>query len=519
MLISHLDFKGALPRISHLPQLLQDTAALGFDAVLVEYEDVFPFANDEFSAAPDERWSPQTLQSFLDEAARLNLEVIPLQQGLAHLEWVFRWEKFHKWTLDKDYPSTVDFNNAEARNFIFGLLDEVLEAHPQSRYVHVGMDEAHGMVGWARDNGADVVTLFLDHLDEICARCEAHGKTPIIWSDMIEDNFNPAALSRFSTFKDRVILCSWDYSADGTRHVAARIDGQRTTRAWLDEPQNAGASPLGPGTKWIEDLDENAREIIAPFYDGRTFAPLFWCDIWVQMGFQVIGASASRASEDFAVMPHFHKRRANIETWQSKIEETSALGHVVTSWARGTTFCPPIFPFDLTWPLLEDAARSAEKNPPPFFKGIDRETVSRLVLTLGRCRESWSIETQIADEMDALESQVLAHVWEWKCLSLMARVLSWQKRAAAVQDEVDYFKGGVRLPAPEWQRRLNDQAEIMRSGTALRADVASHFGERYAGDAFEEWLRDVFDAPMSRLQNCAAICRNNMEIARERYAL
>ncbi|MEO6906567.1 MAG: hypothetical protein ABI210_01630 [Abditibacteriaceae bacterium] len=506
MLIAHLDFKGVLPGPSHLPQLLQDIADQGFDAVLVEYEDVFPFENYDISAAPRERWSKRTLHTFLETAARLKLEVIPLQQCLGHLEYVFRWKKFREFTLDEDYPSMIDFADKSAQQFLFGMLEQVMDAHPDARFVHVGMDEAHGLIGYARDRKLDVVELFLNHLEEICKKCEARGKTPIIWSDMLEDNFNPATLKRFETFKNRVILCTWDYATIGEKTKTARIAGSRVCRAWLGEPANPQAPPIFPTTKWIEDLSPAARKAITPFQDGREFQSPFWCDVWVQRGFRVLGASASRASEDFAVLPHYNTRITNVVTWEETARRCHAMGTVVTSWARGTTWCPPIFPFDLTWPILENAARAAGKNPLPFFGGIDKKVTARIFSALGRCREDWRIELQVAEEMEALAPQLKSHQFEWQCAALMARVLHWQRRAAAVQDEVDYFAANTRPVPAEWQRRIDEQIATRRAGKDLRQKTKAHFGARYAGEAFEEWLRDVFDAPIARLEQCGVVC-------------
>ena len=100
----------------------------------------------------------------------------------------------------------------------------------------------------------------------------------------------------------------------------------------------------------------------------------------------------------------------------------------------------------------------------------------------------------------------------------MARVLEWKRRAAAVQDEVDYFWAGARPVPGEWQRRIHEQDAAIGAGGVLRESVAAHFGERYAGDAFEEWLRDLFDAPISRLRDCTVVCRAKMETAAARYS-
>jgi hypothetical protein len=68
------------------------------------------------------------------------------------------------------------------------------------------------------------------------------------------------------------------------------------------------------------------------------------------------------------------------------------------------------------------------------------------------------------------------------------------------------------------QRRIDDQAGILRDLSVLRERVKKHFGRRYHGDAFEEWVRDLFDGIESRLKECREICRRKKATARSIYS-
>jgi len=52
----------------------------------------------------------------------------------------------------------------------------------------------------------------------------------------------------------------------------------------------------------------------------------------------------------------------------------------------------------------------------------------------------------------------------------------------------------------------------------LREQVEAHFAQLYAGRAFQEWMRDLFDVPFSRLENDSLHCRAKLENSRSRYA-
>lgn len=516
MLLAHLDFKGVLPRPETLPQLLQDLASLGYDAVLAEYEDIFPFENIDVAMHPNETWSRATLDAFVAEAARLNIEIVPLQQCLGHLEYVFRWNHLRAWALDAKYPNVLDFNNPQARAMIIEMLHQVVKAHPNSRYIHVGLDEASSLLEYSKNAGLDPLEVFLEYLDALCDECEKLGVRPVVWGDMLEDNLSPRALELLKPFASRFILCDWGYEEGEGREFFARCNGIRVARRWRDNPAQRGPAING-GTKFWEDLEEPLRELLAPHFDGETFAPLFWCDVWHSLGFEVWGTSSARVSGDFHILPDYNARCANLKAWNTKLHSGAITGHIVTSWARGTTFCPPIFSFDATWPILEDGARTAGKSVTPFFPGIDAAKVRHIFESLGRCKQDWRIEALIADEMDALAPQLKSHRWEWDGIALLARALAWHRVAAAAQDEVEYFAAADILIDSEWQRRLDEQAVAAQNGAQLKAKVHAHFAQRYDGEAFEEWVRDVFDAPMARMLAYTERCRNNVEAMRQKY--
>jgi hypothetical protein len=158
------------------------------------------------------------------------------------------------------------------------------------------------------------------------------------------------------------------------------------------------------------------------------------------------------------------------------------------------------------------------QRPPPFWPGVPPETVDRIVRTLGRSTRDWRLETAIAEEMASLESTITEHRHEWRSMILMARTLDLRRRAAFALEEVDYFHANTRPVEPEWERRLADQTTVRRDISALRDAVRTHFARRYCGDAFEEWVHDLFGLYESRLDAAAGDCRDKLRRAADIYA-
>jgi len=510
----HLDLKGIVFKPGYIPQLMRDLASQGINAVLVEYEDVFPFKGIDIAFDKDSAWNKKTLNSFRDEAANNGIEIIPLQQCLGHLEYLFRWRKYLKFAEDKKYPSTLSLTGEKGKALVKEMLRQVIAAHPESRYVHLGMDEAHGLHQAAERLGRPVLELFIGWLQELLEVTEAGGKTPIIWSDMLEDNYLPGL---FDDIKDRVVLCPWDYGSQGKTGKMGRILGWRTSKEWLNEPPNPEAPAIGMGTKFFEDVPAETLALVAEYRQGREIVSFFPIDMWTKLGFRAIGATAIRTSGDYCLLPLYLKHDANIRGFAEAVKRTGQLGLIGTSWARGTTFCPPNFDIDLTWPSITVLAEAMGATPEPFFAGVPRETLDLLTAKLSRCRTDWSIEEAVIKEMEELALQLTAHQYEWQSLLLMARTLSLHRQAGFAIEEVDYFRSTGRPVTPEWQRRLDDQARLVKALTVLRKEVKRHFGKRNSGKHFDEWLGHNFDVPITRLHDAGAASKAFMAKAKKRY--
>lgn len=517
----HLDLKGMMFKPAYIPQLLRDLAGQGVNAVLVEYEDIFPFKGIDIAYDRKTVWSRATLKKFLDLAEQNGIEVIPLQQCMGHLEYLLGWKKYRHLAEDTAYPSTIDVTNPKAVALITEMLQQIIDAHPRSHFIHLGMDEAHAIRKAAKRLGRTVSEVFLDHLRVLIPTVEAAGRMPYIWTDMLEDDFHPGA---FEEFKGRVIFGTWDYNTmAGEELPVARLVGMghspvRVSREWLDEPENPAAPSIGGGTAFVEDYPKSIKKILEPYRNGRLYRRNFHIDLWTKEGMTCLPVSALRVSSNLSVLPPYNACMRNIRGWSKAVQRTGQLGQIGTSWARGTSWCPPNFCIDLQWPQIAEMARTMGNKPKTFWPGIPDKTVDRIIKTLGRSREDWRLEGKIAAEMEALSPKVKEHRYEWDGTAIMARVLELQRRAAYNIDEVDFFHANIRPVEPEWQRRIDEQKQTLRDIEIMRKKVISHFGKRYHGDAFHEWVRHLFDLYVQRIHDCQRICHTKLALAKKAYA-
>lgn len=515
----HLDLKGVMFKPRYVPQLFADLADQGINTVLVEYEDVFPFEGIDIASDPKVVMTRPLLKRFLAAAKRNGIEVIPLQQCLGHLEYRYRWKRYQRYALDAKYPSTVNLNNPGSKAMVREMLRQVIEAHPDSRFVHLGLDEAR-LVPEGKDAAkVDIIRIFIDYATELIEFVEGYGKTPMIWTDMLQDHFRPGPLKKFAALKDRVVFVPWDYQVQDVEYAAlGRVCGFRMSRQWRDEAGNPHAPPITQSTRYFEDLPADVTRQIKPFRKGRLIRALPEVDLFTQMGFRIVGATSVRSSSEGPVLPNYNRLCGNIRAWSKAIRRNRQMGLIATSWARGTTFCPPNYRIDMTWPSITETAVACGRKPKPFWPGVPTRSVERIFSQLGRCKANWSIEQQLIDEMTALRPKVRAHRYEWDGMILMARTLKLHKWLDAVIDEVDYFHANHRPNPGEWQRRLNDHADALKQIAALRKVIRTHFARRFHGDAFEEWIADLFDRYESRIAESRRISRRKKQLAAKAYA-
>lgn len=425
-LIAHMDLKGVQRRPDYCLRHLETLQSLGYDGLLMEYEDVFPYGTASFSASPGEIWSREYLSHFLEKAAACGLEVIPLQQSLGHLEYALRWDRYREHGIfnptcnEPIELSTLAIDRRESREWLKALLREIIAAHPESKFVHLGMDEAWPLTVYARESGNDPLALFLEWLEELCGICSEAGRMPLIWSDMLEDHLNPENLDRLRALRDRVVLVHWNYTANAQPLTEVRFAGWRTSRHWRENPRIADSANLRKNLLWMEDWPLEIAALAKEFRAGdHGMESLFQAAVWKRLGFRVLGTCAAAIMKEGPLVSRYHQRMDNIDRWKEGAASWDLEGLIVSAWARGGTFYPPtVFP-DLHLPMLEYASGRGDL----VFQGVPRERLWRLLAALGRCSENWGIVDDVVREMEEIAPSLTSHAYEWKTLTLMARML------------------------------------------------------------------------------------------------
>lgn len=210
---AHFDLKGLPPPFQRLLEWVDLLAALRFNAVLVEWEDTFPW-NCDCRLRGRVFYAPDEVGQFAAHCARKGLEIIPLVQSLGHSENVLSKSGYEAL---RELPDRTDvFHPLHPRSpeLIQEMVEDVLALLPGTRRLHLGCDEAEtlGQHPESRDfiNAYGRPALFRRQLDPVLLVLRQRAIRPILWHDMLVD-WPMEELKRFAAEFDVMV---WGYSGD-----------------------------------------------------------------------------------------------------------------------------------------------------------------------------------------------------------------------------------------------------------------------------------------------------------------
>lgn len=211
--VVHLDLKGVTPAFDRLLELITLFHRMRFTALLIEWEDVFPWTCEPALRAPH-AYNPGEILKLAAHCQELGLEIIPLVQSLGHSENVLRLDRFRSL---REMPERTDVFHPlhpEAPVLLSRMVEDVLALLPHLNYFHLGADEVYTLGThpasrkFLKEKG--IAALYLQQLNPTLTLLQQREIRPILWHDEIV-SWNP---DQIRAFADRVDLMVWGYTGD-----------------------------------------------------------------------------------------------------------------------------------------------------------------------------------------------------------------------------------------------------------------------------------------------------------------
>ncbi|WP_246310995.1 glycoside hydrolase family 3 N-terminal domain-containing protein [Paenibacillus xylanilyticus] len=261
----NLDLRQTFSKPELLTAYLAEFARYKTNAVLIEYEDKFPFqAYPEF-AHSKHALSRSQLEELKRNAHEHFIEIIPLQQSFGHLEYVLRHKAWRHLRETEQSTGEICPSHPESFGLITKLLAEMIDAHPDSRYIHLGCDEVYSLCECERckvEFGGVRERAFIAFLNRLIAFTAERGKQPIFWHDML-DKCPPEELAKLD---QRSAAMIWIYNG---RNIEAEV----TSHA--DKFRSLGIDVMGAPAVRSFDWAEHQNY---PVLSNRTDNLIQWAE-------------------------------------------------------------------------------------------------------------------------------------------------------------------------------------------------------------------------------------------------
>lgn len=296
----NFDLRQTYSRPERLVEYLKEFACWKINAVLIEYEDKFPFDLHPELRHPRHALTAAQFEALRRTARDYFIEIIPLQQSFGHLEYVLRHDRYKGLRETAESTGELCPSRPESLTLVTELLQEMMDRHPDSRYIHLGCDEVYSLCECElcreRYEGSRE-RAFIAFLNKLIDYAASRGKTPIFWHDMLDK-------------------CP--------EEELQRLDKRGVAMIWIYNGRNIEAE--------VSALTERFR----------------------RHGIRVMGAPAVRCFDwrEQQNYPVIHNRVDNLAQWSRTADKLELDCLVATNWTGAFSLGVPYGIFETTWYLM-----------------------------------------------------------------------------------------------------------------------------------------------------------------------
>ncbi len=183
---AHYDSKHFQEKKEYVYDFIRTLAKYKINMLMWEWEDKFAYQSHPEIGAPG-AFTMDEMQEFTRFAQKYHIEIVPLVQGLGHVSFILKHpEKFHLRENESSNWGFCPFNE-EVYELMADLIEESVEATPESGYFHIGCDETWHL-GEGDDCGCSEMienegerALRYIYINRVAEIVKDHGRIPMVW--------------------------------------------------------------------------------------------------------------------------------------------------------------------------------------------------------------------------------------------------------------------------------------------------------------------------------------------------
>ena len=226
--------RGRLPKLSYLKKLVDQLADLRYNQFQLYVESlVYEYKGLEQYLVGQDVLTCAEIQELDAYCKERFIELVPNQNGLGHMKPWLDVPDFAHLAIKRDdeWPSTtVNPLDPDSFKLVERIYAGMMDAYT-SKFMNVGMDEPYE-IGMGQTKEAcekyGAGTVYTDYLNKIIALAKSHGKTPMVWNDVVMRH--PEQLDRID---QDVIFLDWGYEEEEPRERHARLLSDKGVRFYV----------------------------------------------------------------------------------------------------------------------------------------------------------------------------------------------------------------------------------------------------------------------------------------------
>jgi len=520
----HLMLSCQTPTFAYLKSFIKRISRYKINTILLEYEDKFPYKSHPAIRHKDALTSEE-ISGLISEAQKRHIEIIPLVQWFAHVKYILKHEEYSYLREKPLDPYQFCPSNEQSFKLFTELASEVMAAHKDSKYFHIGGDETYHLglcpVCHEKVERYGKSRFFVEAINKAADYIRESGKKPIIWDDQLA--WFPEAVD--SLQKDITVMY-WDYNSGDTETVPFV---KWENRVWF-------------GQEALENIPTHIINTFKNYWgaDGFPYTnlPFPYTRFYQDHGLQVICGSAKRPGACGLINIDDRITIPNIRGFAANAVANRTLGTIATSWPEAGG------PLETTWHGVAATAEFAwapEETRADFeckfrrrFYGVETEALTQAIYLLGGSIQPWNAEKMERSTEEALallrqvEPLISRNKGNYELLVLAGRMRMLFIEAVRLGGEIDESIIG-RLDKSRWRMdkatgnrgilscsfesrdvaglslavlidTINRIRNIREKIKLLKVDIRNRYSETVIADDIEDAIDRVFEGPDGKLK-------------------